>query len=95
MNLLTKFAIAGFIASLTLNCTKYRTNIDRSDMEEILVDFSETRLGHYLHGGSPVSNATLLEKVLARRQIKMVDFRPVLKRFEPEKDLALFGSTKK
>lgn len=81
------------VFSLTLGaCTREKINIEKSLVEKVLVEFSEERLAHYLKGGEPKSNTVILEKVLGRHSLRLIDFRPVLRRFEPEIEARIMGS---
>ena len=72
-------------------CTREKINIEKSLLDKVLVEFSEERLAHYLKGGEPKSNTVFLEKVLGRHSLRLIDFRPVLRRFEPEIEARIMG----
>jgi hypothetical protein len=56
---------------------------------KVIAEFTEARLAYYLNGGSPVTNAELLEKVLSRHSLRLIEFKPVLRRFEPQLEAKL------
>lgn len=90
MNLPSKFLlslVAG--AGLAIHCSRRPLNIDQAMVTRVVSEFTEARLAYYLNGGSPVSNAELLEKVLARHSLRLIEFRPVLRRFEPQLETKL------
>jgi len=72
-------------------CTREKINIEKPLVDKVLVEFSEERLAHYLKGGEPKSNTVILEKVLSRHSLRLIDFRPVLRRFEPEIEARIMG----
>ena len=72
-------------------CTREKINIEKPLVDKVLVEFSEERLAHYLKGGEPKSNSVILEKVLSRHSLRLIDFRPVLRRFEPEIEARIMG----
>ncbi len=89
----TMLACAAGAFSLTLGaCTRAKINIEKSLVDKVLVEFSEERLAHYLKGGEPKSNTIILENVLGRHSLRLIDFRPVLRRFEPEIEARIMGS---
>ena len=83
---------AALVLFLSLaGCTREKINIEKPLVDKVLVEFSEERLAHYLKGGEPKSNSVILEKVLSRHSLRLIDFRPVLRRFEPEIEARIMG----
>lgn len=72
-------------------CKREKINIEKSLVDKVLIEFSEERLAHYLKGGEPKSNTVILEKVLSRHSLRLIDFRPVLRRFEPAIEARIMG----
>ena len=72
-------------------CTREKINIEKPLVDKVLQEFSEERLAHYLKGGEPKSNTIILEKVLSRHSLRLMDFRPVLRRFEGEIEARIMG----
>lgn len=81
------FATFVFVAG----CAREKINIEKPLVDKVLIEFSEERMAHYLKGGEPKSNAVILEKVLGRHSLRMLDFRPVLRRFEPAIEARIMG----
>lgn len=77
---------------LVSQCARRQVNIDEALVGRVIAEFTEARLAYYLNGGSPVSNAELMEKVLARHSLRLIEFKPVLRRFEPQLEAMLLKS---
>jgi len=84
------FFYAALIGQIIFCTKKAPLNIEKSLSDEIIGEFTEARLAHYLKGGTPASNQEILEKVLSRRSISFFEYKPVLRRFEPALDAKLF-----
>ncbi len=83
---------AGLLLLLAVaGCSRERINIEKPLVDKVLVEFTEERLAHYLKGGEPKSNSVILEKVLSRHSLRLIDFRPVLRRFEPQIEARIMG----
>lgn len=78
------------MALAILGCAKKNVNIEKSWVDEAIAEFTEARIAHYLKGGAPISHAELFDRVLARRGLNFLEFRPALKRFEPQLEAKLF-----
>lgn len=74
------------------SCARRQVNIDEALVSRVIAEFTEARLAYYLNGGSPVTNAELLEKVLSRHSLRLIEFKPVLRRFEPQLEEKLLKS---
>ena len=86
---LSVLALAG-----ALSCAREKINIEKALVDKVIAEFTEERLAHYLRGGEPKANAAIFEKVLARHSLKLIDFRPAFRRFEPEIEARLLGEKK-
>lgn len=83
MNRSIKFFIPVLLTVLVY-CAKPHLNIEKALVEKVIADFTEDRIAYYLHGGSPKPNSEILEKTLSRHSLKLVEFKPALRRFYPE-----------
>lgn len=91
MNRSIKFFIPVLLAVATY-CSKPHLNIEKALVEKVLADFTEERIAYYLHGGAPKPNSEILEKTLSRHSLKLVEFKPALRRFYPEIFTRLLGT---
>lgn len=85
------FSAALMLLLIVAGCARKKINLEKALIDKVLVEFSEERLAHYLKGGEPKSNAVILEKVLSRHSLRLMDFRPALRRFEPGIEARLMG----
>lgn len=89
MNLRISITLLFSCLVFAVACAPRRVNIEAPLVQTVISEFTEARLAHYLHGGAPLSNAELLDKVLSRHALKLSEFKPVLRRFEPQLEAKL------
>jgi len=75
------------------SCNARRTNIESELVDQILGEFTTERALHYLHGSGPKSNAEIMERVLKRHSLRLIEFSPALKRFQPQIFQGLLGES--
>lgn len=77
---------------LFVGCAREKINIEKTLVEKVVVEFTEERLAHYLKAGEPKTNASILEKVLSRHSLRLNEFSPAFRRFQPEICARIIGS---
>ena len=93
MNRSSKVVLISFSLTMFIACGKKRVNIEKVFVDQVVTEFTEERLSHYLHGGAPKTNAEIMEKVLSRHSLKLIEFRPAFRRFSPEIEARLLGKS--
>jgi len=94
--MLRRGAIIAFVSLITLvgsACGRKVINVEKELVDKVIAEFTEERLAHYLKGGEPKSNAIILEKVLQRHSLRLIEFRPAFRRFRPEIESQILGNT--
>jgi len=92
MNLCRRLLVVLLLGGALIACGRRITNVEKAQVDKVIGEFTEERMYYYLRGGSAKSNAEILEKVLARHSLRLVEFRPAFRRFYPEVSTRLLGS---
>jgi CRISPR/Cas system-associated protein Cas5 (RAMP superfamily) len=92
MNPCRRLLIILIWAGTLLACGRRVVNVEKTQVDKVIGEFTEERMYYYLRGGGAKSNADIMEKVLARHSLRLIEFRPALRRFYPEISTRLLGS---
>ena len=81
------------VLAATAACNTRRINVEKELVDQVLTEFTTERILHHLHGNGPKSNAEIMERVLKRHSLRLIEFSPAFKRYLPEIHNRLLGET--